>query len=352
LSKFLYLLNFVGKGGTEKYVLDLIQSVGPEKCLFVYSEEGPGLDDFVNAKVKMFQVKMNGPFDLNAAKHIKQIVQTEQVDVVHAQFLRENYVAILAKIMGAKCKVFWTYHVDVPMGKGIRSINKIMTVFNTKVITVSRFMYQQLEKKGVSANRLKLIYNGVVGPSVSHPLQSVREVPIISVVGRLREEKGQAFLISSLALLRKLNPECKWECHIYGDGPQKEELMSLVTEFNLENFVHFRGFSSDKEKLYLSSDIVVVPSSNEALSYVAMEALSYSRVVVATNVGGLPEIIKNKETGLLVAYGDVEELANVLISLLNDQKLVQKLSKGGRTYFEQNFTLAKMIKETTALYKQ
>lgn len=147
MSKILYLLNYVGKGGTEKYVLDLIQSVGPENCLFVYSEEGPGLDDFVYAKVKMFQVKMNGPFDLKAAKQIKQIVLTEQVDVVHAQFLRENYVAILAKIMGAKCKVFWTYHVDVPMGKGIRIINKIMTAFNTKVITVSRFMYQQLEKR-------------------------------------------------------------------------------------------------------------------------------------------------------------------------------------------------------------
>lgn len=97
---------------------------------------------------------------------------------------------------------------------------------------------------------------------------------------------------------------------------------------------------------------MVIPSSNEALSYVGMEALSYSRVVVATNVGGLPEIIKNRETGLLVEYGDVEELANVLNSLLTDQELVQKLSKYGRIYFDQHFTLAKMIEETSGLYKQ
>ncbi|CAH2716885.1 N-acetyl-alpha-D-glucosaminyl L-malate synthase [Neobacillus rhizosphaerae] len=351
MTKILYLLNFVGKGGTEKYVLDLIHAVGPENCVFIYSEEGPGLEDFIRAKVKMYQVNMNGPFDFNAAKQIKRIIQAEKVEVVHAQFLRENYLAILAKITGARCKVIWTYHVDVPMGKAIRSLNKMMTSFNHKVITVSHFMHQQLAKKGVSMNKLTLIYNGVEGPADSHPLTSLREVPVITVVGRLREEKGQDFLINSLADLRSQHPSLKWECHIYGEGPQQEELVSLVQHLNLRDFVQFKGFSTNKEMLYLNSDIVVVPSSNEALSYVAMEALSYSRVVVATNVGGLPEVIKPGETGELVEYGNREELANVLHSVLTNHELVQKLSRYGRKYFDEHFTLVKMIEETTAIYK-
>ncbi|WML59038.1 glycosyltransferase family 4 protein [Neobacillus sp. PS2-9] len=351
MKKILFLLNFVGKGGTEKYVLDLIHAVGPENSVFIYSEEGPGLEDFKRTNVNIHQVKMTGPFDLNAAKQVKQIALKEQVDVIHAQFLRENYLAILAKLMGARCKVIWSYHVDVPMGKAIRTLNKVMTTFNHKVITVSLFMFKQLQQKGVSTNKLKLIYNGVNGPVYSDPLTSLRAVPVISVVGRLREEKGQAFLIKSLAMLRKHNPEIKWECHIYGEGPQQEELTSLVQQLSLENFVHFKGFSSDKDKLYLSSDIIVIPSSNEALSYVAMEALSYNRIVVATNVGGLPEIVKHGETGMLVKYGDTEELAQTLLSLFTDQALVQELSIKGREYFDENFTLEKMVKETIALYK-
>jgi glycosyltransferase involved in cell wall biosynthesis len=352
LPKILFLLNYVGKGGTEKYVLDLINWVGLENCVFIYSEIGPGLDDFIRTNVRIHQVKMNGPFDFIAAKQIKRIIQAEKIDVVHTQFLRENYLAILAKMMGAECKVIWTYHVDVPMSWVIRNINKIMTLFNNNVITVSKFMNHQLEKKGVSANKLKSIYNGVRGPTSSHPLKNLREVPVISVVGRLREEKGQAFLLKSLASLRKQNPSLKWECHIYGEGPQWEELVLLVEKLQLEGFVQFKGFCSDKEKLYLNSDIVVVPSSNEALSYVAIEALSYNRVVVATNVGGLPEVIKDGDTGLLVDYGNVEGLADILNSLLTDQELIQKLSTNGRKYFDEHFTLAKMIDETTKLYKQ
>ena len=352
MKKILYLLNYVGKGGTEKYVLDLIQAVGPENCVFIYSEEGPGLEDFKRANVTIHQVKMTGPFDFNAAKQIKQIAIKERVDVIHAQFLRENYLAILAKMMGARCKVIWSYHVDVTMGKAIRTLNKIMTSFNHKVITVSQFMFRQLQQKGVSASKLKLIYNGVKGPVERYPLASLREVPVISVVGRLREEKGQAFLIKSLASLRKHNPEINWECHIYGEGPQQEELTALVQQLNLENFVHFKGFSSDKDKLYLSSDIIVIPSSNEALSYVAIEALSYNRIVVATNVGGLPEIVKQGETGMLVKYGDTEELSQTLLRLFTDPALVQKLSNTGREYFDNHFTLKKMVEETTALYRQ
>jgi L-malate glycosyltransferase len=350
LTKILYLLNYVGKGGTEKYVLDLIRSAGPENCVLIYSEEGPGLEDFLQLNLKIFQVNMSGPFDFAAAKKIKKIIQSEKITIVHTQFLRENYLAILAKMLGARCRVIWTYHVDVPMGAAIRTLNKFMTSFNDKVITVSKFMYRQLQMKGVSSSKLKLIYNGVDGPNKAYPITRLSERPVISVVGRLREEKGQVFLLKSLAHFKKQYPEFNWVCHIYGEGPQKNELVSLVKELNLENFVHFKGFCAEKERLYLKSDIVVVPSSNEALSYVAIEAMSYSRVVIATNVGGLPEVVINGETGLLIPYGNTQEMVDALEKLFRDTELVQKLSIGGRKHFEVQFTMKKMLEETFALY--
>ncbi|WP_066371003.1 glycosyltransferase family 4 protein [Neobacillus fumarioli] len=351
MARVLYLLNFVGNGGTEKYVLDLIKHMGRDNCIFVYSETGPGIEAFRQTGVKMYQVNMKGPFDVKAAKRIKQIIQMEKADVVHANFLRENYLAILAKWMGARCKAIWTYHVNVPMGLGIRSLNRVMTAFNHKVITVSQFMYEQLQQKGVSRHKLQLIHNGIDGPKIPHPMKHLREVPVIATIGRLREEKGQAFLIKSLAYLKSAYPDMKWECHLYGDGPQREELETLVQKLGLENFVQFKGFCSEKEIVYLNSDIVVVPSSNDAFPYVPIEALSYSRVTVGTRIGGIPEIIKDGESGLLVDYGNIEELGNTIYRLLTDQKLVQRLSENGRKYFENHFTLEKMMKQTTAVYE-
>lgn len=352
MTRVLYLLNFVGNGGTEKYVLDLAERLGAENCVFAYSKAGPSLEAFKDAGMKMYQVTMNGPFDLTAAKRIKQIIQLEQIDVVHANFLRENYLAILAKWLGARCKVIWTYHVNVPMGLGIRSLNRFMTAFNHKVVTVSQFMYGQLQQKGVSRAKLQVIHNGVKDPETAHPMKSLREIPVIAAVGRLREEKGQDFLIQSLALFNKTYPDLNWVCHLYGDGPQQEELKSLVQDLGLEKLVQFKGFCSEKEIVYLNSDIIVVPSKNEAFSYVSIEALSYHRVVVGTRIGGIPEIVKHEKSGLLVEYGNMEELSTTLYRLFTNQDLVQRLSKCGRKYYEDHFTLEKMMEQTIALYER
>jgi glycosyltransferase involved in cell wall biosynthesis len=220
-KRVLYILNYPGKGGTEKYVLDMMTAVGFENCILVYSEEGPGLEIFRKTGAATFRVSMRHPFDLKAARSIKKIVHEQGIDVIHAQFLRENYIALLAKMLGAKVKVIWTYHVDVAMNSLIRNLNGIMTRFNSKVIAVSQFMIGQLEAKGIPKDKLQLIYNGVKSsPGAIFDFNSV--TPVITVIGRLREEKGQEFLIRSLHYLYERSPELKWQCHIYGEGPDEQ----------------------------------------------------------------------------------------------------------------------------------
>lgn len=346
-KKILYMLNYTGKGGTEKYVLDLMKTIGPENCILVYSEEGPGLDLFKAAEIKTFQVNMNHPFDFKAANEVKRIADEQAIDVIHAQFLRENYIAILAKILGAKVNVIWTYHVDVPMNIIIRNVNKVMTRYNRRVIAVSKFMMKQLEAKGIPKDKLRLIYNGVAEQQ-ARPCENVK--PIITVIGRLREEKGQAFLIRSLRVLAEKSPQIDWGCHIYGEGPDKEGLNSLIKELGLNDRVILKGFSDDKVEMYGCSDIIVVPSRNEALSYVAIEALAFGKAVISTNVGGLPEVVRDKETGLLVEYDDVEGLAEKLKELLTNDSLRADLSMNGRKHFNENFSFESMVGETVRQY--
>ncbi|GAA0315538.1 glycosyltransferase family 4 protein [Bacillus carboniphilus] len=351
MDKILYLLNYPGMGGTEKYVVDLIHSLGPEKCVFVYSEEGLGLQTIKDTGVPTYQLSMRGPFDLQAALKLKKIIKDENIKTVHTQFLRENYVALLAKLLGADIRVIWTYHVDVPMNLFVRQGNYLVTKLNHRVIAVSNFMFQQLVKKGIPEKKVKLIYNGVEEPELL-PSPNPNEELKISIIGRLREEKGHDFLLKSLAKLDKQYPELPWICNIFGDGPLENELHSLVKKLGLESRVNIKGFTNNKEEIYSQTDIVVIPSSNEALSYVAIEALSYSKVVIASNVGGLPEIVKDGETGILVEYGDVESLTTKLKKILTDQELYQSLAKNGNAFFKEKFTLTKMIKDTISCYKE
>lgn len=348
-KKIAYLINYLGDGGSEKYVQDLIHSMGNDRCILIYSEEGPGFTRFSDLGIPMYRVKMRNPFDISAAVKVKDIFSEENVGVVHAQFLRENYIGVLSKLLGAKVKLFWTYHVDVPMSGNVRRLNNFATRMNEAVISVSKYMKQSLIQKGVPAHKIKVIYNGIEDNDETRKAH-LETTPVISIIGRLREEKGHLFLLQSLEALRKSYPDSPWICHMYGDGPQLEEIEGRIKQLQLEDRVIMKGFCSDKNEMFFKSDIIVIPSQNENLPYAGLEALSYHKPVVASNIGGIPEIIKHGETGYLVEYGDAEKFAFYLNKLLTDKNDYALLSNQGRDHFEKNFTLAKMVSDTKEIY--
>ncbi|CAG9612593.1 N-acetyl-alpha-D-glucosaminyl L-malate synthase [Bacillus rhizoplanae] len=350
MNKIMYLLNYIGDGGSEKYVLDLMESVGPEHCILVYSIPGPFLKKFEQLNVPMYQIKMRHPFDIQAAMQLKKIIKKEKIDIVHAQFLRENYIAILAKLLGAPVRVVWTYHVNVPMSFHLKWSNSFFTRYNDAIICISQFMKEQLCQKGVPEKKIKVIYNGVADPYIDTSL-SQHHPKKIAVIGRLSKEKGQLFLLKGLKELKVLHPSLQWHCDIIGEGPLKEELTEMIQELSLCEHVSLVGFQDDIIKEYTKHDIIVIPSENEGLSYVAIEAIAMKKPVIATNVGGLPEVIVHNHSGLLIPYGSEETLAASLAQLLQDEKLYHSLAECGREHYLQNFTFSKMLKEVTAIYR-
>lgn len=350
MGKVLYILNYLGNGGTEKYTLDLIEALGNDKCVLVYSQEGPFLERFHKLNIPIYQVDMNSPFDIKAARKIKDIVEKENVECIHAQFLRENYIGLWTKLLGAKVKVIWTYHVNVPMSPPIRFLNKIFTRQNHKVITVANFMKQQLLEKGLSDKKVQVIYNGIKQP-VLPPKQNIPHTDkTLAVVGRLSEEKGHRFLFQGLAKLKNENPHLKWKCNIIGDGPLHDELLQLAKELGILEQLKFKGFINDVSAEYAEADIIVLPSQNEAFPYVAIEALAFGKGVISSNVGGLPEIVRDKITGLNVNYGDVNALSNSLKLFLEDEELLKKLSNNGQEFYRENLTFDTMLQKTFNVY--
>lgn len=350
MEKVMYLLNYTGDGGTEKYVLNLMSSLGKDRCIFVYSEKGSFFEKFSELGVPIYQVTMKGPFDFKAAQEIKSISKKEGVGIIHAQFLRENYIALLSTLLGSKVKVIWTYHVNVPMSSTIKLTNRFMTRLNHKIISVAEFMKKELLQKGISSDKVTVIYNGIKVPKIDESKKVVMTEKVVSVIGRLSPEKGHKFLFESLAQLKRDNPNLKWKLHVVGDGVLKQELIDLSKTLDIQSNIIFKGFVNTMDTEYINSDIILLPSENEAFPFVAIEALAFEKPVISTNVGGLPEVIIDNETGILVSYGDVDALAKNIKRLLEDEEFSNKLAKQGKDFFLKNLTFDKMLTKTLDIY--
>lgn len=350
LNKIMYVLNYLGDGGTEKYVLELISALGKERCVLVYSEEGPFLEKFKQLGLPVYQVDMKGPFDFNAAWQIRKIARKEGVDYIHAQFLRENYVSLLSVLLGSKAKVVWTYHMNIPMPLIMKFINYFMIRLNHRVISVAQFIKKVLLEKGIPEKKITVIYNGIKEPVIDYSQKVPSNEKIISVVGRLSEEKGHTFLFNSLAKLKQDAPHLHWKLNIVGDGVLRQELEALAEKLAISSNVNFKGFVNNMGNEYINSDLIVLPSENEAFPFVAIEALAYEKPVISTNIGGLPEIIRDHETGILVPYGDVDALAKSIRELLENEALAARLAVQGKDFFLKNLTLDKMLKQTMEIF--
>ena len=161
----------------------------------------------------------------------------------------------------------------------------------------------------------------------------------ILFVGRLAEKKGVSYLIKAISLLNK-----EVRLLIIGDGPLKKDLLSLTNKLNLKNKIEFLGYKTGKEKLkyFFDADLLVVPSivtkigDTEGLPVVIMEGLASGLPIIATDVGGIKEIIKNGYNGLIIKEKNSKEIANKIKLVIENNKFKRRLSinakKSSRNY--------------------
>ena len=163
---------------------------------------------------------------------------------------------------------------------------------------------------------------------------------VIGVIARLRKVKGHEVLLRSLPLLHNSS-----EIHlaVVGDGPERTALQELARTLGLSKRVHFVGQHFDIAPWYAMSYVVAVPSLQEAFSLAALEAMAASRPIVASRVGGIPELLEDGISALLVTPGEPAGLAAALELALGNQALAAKLGQAGRRTYEERFTIEQMM---------
>jgi len=175
--------------------------------------------------------------------------------------------------------------------------------------------------------------------------------PVIGCVARLNAEKGQSFLLDGFAQVRQALPDA--QLVLVGDGESRGELAKQVRRLELSGSVIFAGWQKPEDALtsYMAMDVAAVPSVFEGFGLSAAEAMAFAKPVVGTCVDGLRSIVSPGETGFLVEYGDAQELADRLITLLSDSRKATEMGRAGRVRVEQHFSMEVFRHRWISLYE-
>ena len=358
--KVLYLINHAGKAGTEKYVYNLVKTYKEKntKCYFAYSEPGLLSEQMSQMGIESFVVEMKNPFDFKAAKRIAQICRDNNIDVIHTQYPRENYIALLSRRYYSGTRVVYTCHLTLKTSFLWKITNKIMTKNNHRIISVCNNGKELLIGNGVPENKIDVVFNGIV-PSEKLPknLEKREELGIdkdtfvITTLSRYHMAKGLDFFTDSINELKKITDK-KFVVLFLGDGELFDDIKKRIVSCGLENEIKQMGFRNDAAQILSASDLYVNSAKcYEALSFAILEALDKSLPVVATRVGGNADII-NDETncGILVDYGDTKAMANAIKTMMEDKEKYDEFSVNARKTACEKFNLDVLLEETYTKY--
>lgn len=216
-------------------------------------------------------------------------------------------------------------------------------------VALSDEMADQLRTLGVAPDRILRVDNAVDVDRFQPCAADAERPPTVLYVGRLSPEKGGDVLLRSWPAVRGALPQAR--LIVVGDGPMRAELEALSRELGVADSIEFRGAVREHiERCYQAADVFVLPSHREGVSVALLEALACGLGVVATRVGGTPEIISDAVSGLLVPPADPGALADGLIQTLSDAGLRARLAHAGRARVLGEFTSAAMAARVAALY--
>ena len=216
----------------------------------------------------------------------------------------------------------------------------------TLIVTISNYSLEKIQKHyHVHKSKVRIVPNGVdverfkpAGNSESRRKFGLGDEPVVLFVGSLIPRKGLPFLVEAAKKIVKQQVNTKFL--IVGDGPLKSQLTNSLKAADLLGNFSFLGNFKDEvlSDVYNCADVFVLPSIQEGQGIVLLEAQAAGKPVVAFDVGGVNEAVRNRETGLLVERGSIDGLANALLTLLGDRALREKLGDNGRRFVSENFT--------------
>ncbi|MCX7798722.1 MAG: glycosyltransferase family 4 protein [Fimbriimonadales bacterium] len=284
---------------------------------------------------------------------ILRTVRRDRVDVIHTHLTRGAYFGYLAGLLRGVPVV-----ASVHIATRDRIYRRVARGSN-RVIAVSNYVRGTLFGQGVPERFIDTVYNGTDFDRIAqHDPRELREElrlsaksRLIGLIGRVSHEKGHLEMVRAMSEVRKAYPEA----HILFVGRVcadiRGDLEAELDSASLRDHVHLLGERSDVARILDSVEFSTLPSRKEAFGIAAIEAMARSRAVLATRIGGLPEVVRHGSTGLLVDLRP-DQLAEAMVYLLDHPADTQEMGRRGRLLVQERFTLDRMVERTLRVYEK
>jgi sugar transferase (PEP-CTERM/EpsH1 system associated) len=342
-------------GGLEVLLLELLKKLDRSAFDFsvcVMEKEGRLIPEVEAIGIPVYTVEKKEGLDFSLPFKLRHLIQEKKIDIVHTHNSTPWLYAGAALKMTRGRHLVHTKHSNLSMSQHrLLSAERFLAKMTDCIIAdagvVAEFMK---EKQAIPAEKIKLVYNGIDTQRFIKPMagEPDRSIPTIGIVARLVSVKDHRTLMNAFKLVGKRLPDAR--LLIIGDGPLKEELLTYARQEGLNGKVEFTGARRDIPQLLRQMDVFVLSSLDEGMSITLLEAMASGLPVVATKVGGNPEIIIDGHTGFLVPAKAPEEMADKITLLLTDKKLAAAFGENGRKRVADYFSIETMARDYESVY--
>jgi glycosyltransferase involved in cell wall biosynthesis len=301
-------------------------------------------------------------FDFRVVSALRQIIEQRDPDIILSHHVKSHLVVKISKV--------WRRYPWVAFHHGYTNTQPRERVYNRmdrlslpkadRVVTVCEAFARELESRaGVLRERIHVQHNSI-GPTPAGNEDQVEELrrqigiandeKLVLSIGRLSREKGHIDLVLAFKHLREIYPELKSKLVIVGEGPERERLEATAGSPGLSASVVFAGQIRNVQPYYALADVLVLPSHSEGSPYVLLEAMAAGVPIVATAVGGVPEMVAHEESALLVPPEDPRAMASAIARVLGAPEIARKLTTNGARLVATSYAPETQIRSLTNLY--
>jgi glycosyltransferase involved in cell wall biosynthesis len=300
--------------------------------------------------IVVYPTKIRYEAGLISLLHLISILRKVRPDVLAFNTPKAILAGILAsQLVPVGARIVFR-RVDFPLRTGFFTRIKYMWGIDC-VVVISESIQRRLRDYGIPDSKIKTIYEGVDLALYAERNDTKQRLPdapaVVGTVAHLSREKGLNYLIEAAELIPDVQRKLRFV--IVGEGVCLRELQEQAATKGLKDVFQFTGFRSDIPQCMKTFDMFVLPSISEGLATAILEAMASSLAIVATAVGGIPELVINGENGLLVAPADPASLARAIQHLADNPGVCQRMGVLGRKRIEDRFTLERKILETEQL---
>lgn len=363
--RVLHVIETGGPGGAEAMLADLVARLDPRRfeSRVGLLRGGGWLEDRLSSLgIRPTVLRSGGRLDVSLVRHLRRLLRDERIDLLHSHLMDMNFYSCVAGLV-ARVPVVATEHGDVhhPAKRGNIHWIKPKTIARlaSSWVAVSAFTRDRIVADfGIPAWRVRVIYNGIRMPEPTDaksvrralaPLGVPEQAFLVGSVGSLYPVKGHSCLVEALARIVADVPGA--HLCIAGRGDEEGPLKQKAAELEILDRVHLLGLRDDVPRLLAAFDVFVLPSLSEGLPLSLLEAMAAGRPVIASRVGGIPEVLEDGVTGFLAEPRDVAALARCLVRVAAMGSAGVEMGLRARRVIESRFTIGAMVSAYQAVYE-